>query len=68
MSVDEQRHKPILGATNMEFKDPASYADLAQGRIKHILFRIGVNFSTHILEIEATYEMQEPVQLSLIHI
>ena len=46
----------------MTFKDPASYTDLSQGKIKHILFRIGVNFSTHILEIEATYQMHEPVR------
>jgi leukotriene-A4 hydrolase len=49
----------------MEFKDPASYADLTQGKIKHILFRVTVDFSTHTLEIEATYQMQEPVQGSL---
>lgn len=49
----------------MEFKDPASYADLSQGRIKHILFRIRVDFSTRTLEIESTYQMQEPVQGSL---
>ena len=49
----------------MNFKDPASYTDLTQGKIKHILFRIGVNFSTHILEIEATYQMQEPIRGSL---
>ena len=49
----------------MTFKDPASYADLSQGKIKHILFRIGVNFSIHILEIEATYQMQEPISGSL---
>jgi len=49
----------------MTFKDPASYADLAQGRIKHILFQINVDFSTRILEIESTYQMQEPVQGSL---
>lgn len=49
----------------MTFKDPSSYTDLSQGKIKHILFRIGVNFSTHTLEIEATYQMQEPVYGSL---
>jgi leukotriene-A4 hydrolase len=49
----------------MTFKDPASYADLSQGRIKHILFRINVDFSTRTLEIESTYQMQEPVQGSL---
>ncbi|HET9913669.1 MAG TPA: M1 family aminopeptidase/hydrolase [Anaerolineales bacterium] len=49
----------------MTFKDPASYTDLTQGRIKHIDFRIGVNFSTRVLDIEATYQLQEPVQSSL---
>ncbi|HEX6034091.1 MAG TPA: leukotriene A4 hydrolase C-terminal domain-containing protein [Anaerolineales bacterium] len=49
----------------MTFKDPASYTDLSQGKIKHILFRIGVNFATRTLEIEATYQMQEPVHGSL---
>ena len=49
----------------MTFKDPASYTDLSQGKIKHILFRVGVNFSTHILEMEVTYQMHEPVQGSL---
>jgi len=49
----------------MEFKDPASYTDLTQGQIKHIDFRIGVNFSTRTLDVEARYEMQEPVRGSL---
>ncbi len=49
----------------MAFKDPASYTDLAQGKIKHIDFRIGVNFSTRILDIEARYQLREPVQGSL---
>ena len=49
----------------MTFKDPSSYTDLAQGKIKHILFRIGVDFSTRTLHIEATYQMQEPVHGSL---
>ena len=49
----------------MEFKDPTSYADLSQGKIKHIDFRIGVDFSTHTLDIEATYHMEKPVQGSL---
>jgi hypothetical protein len=49
----------------MNLKDPASYTDLTQGKIKHILFRIAVDFSTHILQIEATYQMQEPVHGSL---
>ncbi len=49
----------------MEFNDPASYADLAQGKIKHIDFRIGVNFATRTLDLDATYELQEPVRGSL---
>jgi leukotriene-A4 hydrolase len=49
----------------MNFKDPASYTDLTQGKINHIDFRIGVDFSTRILEIEATYQLQEPVRGSL---
>lgn len=49
----------------MTSNDPSSYADLSQGRIKHILFRIAVNFSTCKLDIEATYHMQEPVHGSL---
>ena len=49
----------------MAFTDPASYTDLTQGKIKHIDFRIGVNFSTRVLDIEARYQLQEPVQGSL---
>ena len=49
----------------MTFKDPSSYTDLEQGKIKHILFRMAVDFPTRTLEIEATYQMQEPVQGSL---
>lgn len=49
----------------MNFKDPASYADITQGKIKHINFRIGVNFSTRTLEIEANYQVQEPLHGSL---
>src|SRR5512138_2759282 len=45
----------------MEFKDPASYADLTQGKIKHIDFHIGVNFATRMLDIEAVYQLEEPV-------
>src|SRR5215207_11256168 len=49
----------------MTVPDPASYTDLSQGRIRHIHFRIGVDFSTRTLALEATYQMQEPVQGSL---
>jgi len=49
----------------MEFKDPASYTDLKQGKIKHIDFRIAVDFSTHTLDVTAQYQLQEPVHGSL---
>jgi len=49
----------------MQSMDPTTYTDLTQGKIKHILFRIAVDFSTRTLEIESTYQMQEPVQGSL---
>jgi len=49
----------------MGIVDPTTYTDLAQGRIKHIDFRIGVNFSTRTLDIETKYQLQEPVQGSL---
>jgi leukotriene-A4 hydrolase len=49
----------------MNIKDVASYADLTQGKIKHVTFRIRVNFATRTLEVEATYQMQEPVHGSL---
>ncbi|HLO13615.1 MAG TPA: M1 family aminopeptidase/hydrolase, partial [Anaerolineales bacterium] len=49
----------------MEIKDSASYADLTQGKIKHIDFRIGADFSTRTLDIEAKYQLHEPVQGSL---
>jgi aminopeptidase N len=49
----------------MTFKDHASYADLSQGTIAHIDLQIGVDFSTHTLDIEATYRMREPVRGSL---
>ena len=49
----------------MEFKDSTSYTDLTQGKIKHIDFRIRVDFSTRTLDIEAKYQLQEPVHGSL---
>ena len=49
----------------MAFKDPASYTDLSQGKIKHIDFHILVDFSTHILDVEAKYQLEEPVHGSL---
>ena len=49
----------------MKFKDPASYTDLSQGKIKHIDFHISVDFSTRTFDIEARYQFQEPVHGSL---
>lgn len=49
----------------MALKDPASYTDLTQGKTKHIDFRIRVNFATRILDVEAKYQLQEPVRGSL---
>ena len=42
-------------------QDPTTYSDLEQGRIKHIDFRIRADFPTRTLDIEATYQMQAPV-------
>ena len=49
----------------MDFKDPASYTDLSQGKIQHIDFHINVDFSTRTFDIEARYQLQEPVNGSL---
>jgi leukotriene-A4 hydrolase len=49
----------------MEFKDPASYTDLSQGKIKHIDFHIRVDFSTRTFDIKAKYQLQELVHGSL---
>lgn len=49
----------------MELKDATTFTDLTQGKIRHIDFRIGVNFATRVLDVEATYQMQEPVHGSL---
>ncbi len=49
----------------MNFHDPTSYTDLTQGRISHIDFHIQADFSSCILDIEATYQMQSPLHGSL---
>ncbi len=49
----------------MDFHDPTSYTDLTQGRISHIDFHIQADFSSCILDIEATYQMQSPLHGSL---
>ena len=45
----------------MTTKDPTTYADLSQGRIQHIDFRIKVNFDERVFDVEATYRLKEPV-------
>ncbi len=45
--------------------DPHSYADLTQGRIAHIDLRIEADFDAHLLNIEADYQLVEPVNGSL---
>jgi aminopeptidase N len=45
--------------------DPTTHADLSQGKIKHIDFHIQADFSSCILNIEASYQMQDPLQDSL---
>ena len=49
----------------MSAHDPTTYTDLSQGRIKHIDFHIHTDFSSRILDIEASYQMQEQLQDSL---
>src|SRR5215208_7349214 len=45
----------------MIFHDLTSFTDLTQGRINHIDSHILVDFSSRTLDVEATYQMQEPV-------
>ncbi|MEW5939750.1 MAG: M1 family peptidase, partial [Chloroflexota bacterium] len=49
----------------MTLHDPSSYADLSQGKIKHIDFRIRADFEARLLDIEAVYQMDAPVRGSL---
>ncbi len=49
----------------MTAQDHTTNVDLSQGRIKHIDFRIQVDFSARILDIEAEYQMQAPLRGSL---
>lgn len=44
----------------MTVHDPTSYADLSQGRIQHIDFKIQTDFVTKTLAIEATYQLDAP--------
>jgi len=45
----------------MVIKDPTTYADLSQGKIQHIDFKIKVDLDERILDIEATYQMDKPI-------
>ena len=45
--------------------DPHSYTDLTQGKITHIDLRIQADFKSHILKVEAEYQLAEPVSGSL---
>src|SRR5215208_7129845 len=49
----------------MTFHDPTSYVDLSQGEINHIDFHIQVDFQSRTLDVEATYQLQEPISGSL---
>ncbi|MGE5376525.1 MAG: leukotriene A4 hydrolase C-terminal domain-containing protein [Bacteroidota bacterium] len=49
----------------MTLHDSTTYADLSQGRIRHIDFKIRVDFASHTLEVEAAYQMQAPLHGSL---
>jgi leukotriene-A4 hydrolase len=49
----------------MTLHDPTSYADLTQGKIKHIDFHIRIDFDSRTLDVEANYQMQEPAHGSL---
>jgi len=44
----------------MTVQDPTSYADLSQGRIRHIDFHIQADFSTSTLAIQAAYHLDAP--------
>ncbi len=45
----------------MKIVDPHSYADLGQGRIKHIDFHIQVDFKNQCLLVSALYTLDQPV-------
>ncbi len=49
----------------MQFHDPHSFADLAQGSITHIGFDISVDFSERLLSVRAEYRLENPVSGSL---
>lgn len=45
----------------MQFSDPHSFTDTEQGKIAHIRFWIAADFSAKVLNIKATYSLEEPV-------
>ena len=49
----------------MTTKDPTTYSDPTQGKIKHIDFKIKVDFAKHIFDIEATYQLDKPISGTL---
>jgi leukotriene-A4 hydrolase len=49
----------------MQFTDPHSFTDLSQGRIAHIDFDIGVDFSQRLLKLKAVYHLDQPISGSL---
>jgi leukotriene-A4 hydrolase len=49
----------------LTLQDPTTYADLSQGRISHIDFRIRADFPSRVLDIEARYQLQAPLHGSL---
>lgn len=49
----------------MTTQDPTTYADLSQGKIKHIDFKIKVDFDENVLDIEATYQLDKPISGTL---
>ena len=46
----------------MKILDPHSFADLDQGRIKHIDFQIRVDFKKHSLQLQAFYTFDQPIE------
>jgi leukotriene-A4 hydrolase len=46
----------------MKIIDPHSYADLDQGRIKHIDFQMQVDFKKRCLQVQAIYTLDRPIK------
>jgi len=45
----------------MTTQDPTTYTDLSQGRIQHIDFHIKVSFDERVFDVEAVYQLKEPI-------